>query len=244
MTGTRTDAFSPDAGPALRGVVGRAIDTHRGGWRAIAVAAVVALVPAAVLQGLVGDQAIEEASHPLLVAVLAAAALGGGILGYFFLSGVIAQIAVARRRGEGAPALMQIARALPWRSLLVVDLIVSLGTAVGLELLIVPGVIFGARFGLAAILVETRHLRPRAALMRSLEITRGRLWSVVVVMIVPLLGVSALAYLIEVAAGAVIPGDGALELGLGALIAALAIKPFSTVVLVELAIELDGVRSR
>ncbi len=161
-------------------------------------------------------------------------------MGYFFLSGVIAQIAVARRRGGEPPTLREVARDFPWRNLLiVVDLIVSSGTAIGLQLLVVPGLVFATWFGLAAVLVETRHLGPRAALERSRELVRGRFWIVFTLLAGTLALVTGLAYPLETVVGAILPWASQVEYAIAALIAGVIVKPFSAVVTVELAIELD-----
>ena len=110
----------------------------------------------------------------VLFAVLTVEAVAAGVLGYFFLSGVVAQIAIARRRGRRRPGFREIAGTLPWLNLIVVDLIVSAGTAIGLQLLVIPGLVFATWYGLAAVLVETRDLTPRPALTRSRVRTCGK----------------------------------------------------------------------
>ena len=228
-----------DFTPSLAGIVRRAAATHRGHWGTIAAAAIISLTPGALLQGLAAWMATRESTGVAALVVVIVAGAGAGMLGYFFLNGVIAQIAVARRRGQERPGLAGIARELPWRNLIVVDLIVSAGTAIGLELLILPGLVFGTRFSLATVLVETRSLEPRAALARSRELTRGCFLRVLVLLVVPLAGVSALAYVLDGAIAGVFPWGEYVERGIAALIAAAVLKPFTSVLTVELAIELD-----
>lgn len=203
------------------------------------VAATVALLPGAVLQGLIEREAVSHTSSPVLFAMLALAGAAAGMLGYFFLSGVIAQIALARRCGETHPGFVAIARSLPWRNLIVVDLVISAGTAVGLELLVVPGLVFATWFGLAPVLVETRRLGARAALERSRELTRGCFWRVFILLAAPLILVTGLSYPLQDLVEALLSLSEGLEWGLAALIAGTIVKPFTSVVTVELAIELD-----
>jgi hypothetical protein len=200
---------------------------------------VIALAPAAVLQALLEREAASLSDRPVLLVVLTVEAVAAGALGYFFLSGVVAQIATARRRGGDAPGLREVARTLPWRNLLVVDLIVSAGTAIGLQILVVPGLVFATWFGLAAVLVETRHLGPRAALERSRRIVRGHFWLVFTVLAATLALVPGLAYPLEALVAAILPWASQVEWAIAALLAGVIVKPFSAVVTVELAIELD-----
>ena len=118
--------------------------------------AIVALTPAAIAQGALESAAAD--ADGLRAALLWGLAAAAGLIGYYVLCAVIAQIALAQRRGVERPAVGAIARTLPWATLVAVDLVVSIGTAVGLELLVVPGIVFGTWFSLAPTLVETHHL--------------------------------------------------------------------------------------
>ena len=234
------------SGPATRpaslklpAIVRRAFETERGAWGTIAAAAAVVLIPGAVLQGLVENEAVDQTSSPVLFAVLALAGGASGILGYFFLNGVIAQVALARRSGSAHPSFGTIARGLPWGHLIVADLLLTLGTAIGLVLLIFPGVVFVTRFGLAPVLIETHHLEVRPAFERSREITRGRFRLVLACFLVPLVLVAAGSYPIHLLIDAILPLPEAVEWSLAALLVGIAVKPFASVVTVELAIELD-----
>ena len=224
-------------------VIRRALATHRGHWGSIAAAAGVALVPAALLQGLIVREAVTRSDEPLLFGALVVGGAAAGMLGYFFLGGVIAHIAVARRRGEPVPGFGQIARELPWRNLVVVDLVVSVGTAVGLELLVVPGLVIGTWFAFASVLVETRQLGPREALAGSRELTRGCFWQVLSLILVPLVLTTGVSYSLQDGLEALLSWHPTLEWGLAALLAGAIVKPFASVVTVELALELDDVRS-
>jgi hypothetical protein len=81
-------------------------------------------------------------------------------------------------------------------------LLVCLGVALGMLLLIVPGVLFALRYGFASLLTVDRGLEPLAALRESARITRD--------LKLPLLGFAALAMLLNMA--------GALALGMGAVV--------------------------
>ena len=120
------------------------------------------------------------------------------------------------------------------------DLLVSAGTAIGLELLIVPGVVFGTWFALAPVLVETHHLHARSALERSRDLVRGHFVSVMCVLMLVLFGTVAVSEALHWISAAVTPGPGAVEYAAAALVAGAFVKPFAAVVTVELALELDA----
>ena len=100
--------------------------------------------------------------------------------GDVFYAGV-AMARVSESIEGGAPAdLGTLARELPYGRLIAVDLLFSLGLALGLVLLIVPGVVFFIRYVMAAPVLETEHLRVRQAFRRSRELARGNSFSVLV----------------------------------------------------------------
>lgn len=236
-------AARPSSGSLLlAGTIRRSIATHRHAWGEVAVAALVALVPAALAQGALQSAAGGAPEASLRFYSLSLAAAAAGLLGYYLLNGIVAQLVVAQRRGDAHPGLLAIVRELPWGTLVVVDLVVSAGTAIGLELLVVPGVVFGTWFGLAPTLVETHHLAARPALSRSRELVGGDFWPVTAVLVIALFGTSAISLAIEEVAQGVVPGPQAVELAILALFAAVLVKPFAAVVTVELALELDAAK--
>jgi hypothetical protein len=233
-----TGPVAPADSPLLSETIHRAWVDLRHGWRPIGVASLIALLPAAVAQGALESLAAELDDQTLVLLVLSAAAAGAGLLGYYFLSGVVAQIVLARRAGDAYPGLAEIARSLPWARLLAVDLIVTAGTMIGLELLVVPGVVLATWFALAPALVETRHAEPLAALRRSRELVRGRFWRVLALVVWPI----AVVYAGSAIIGALIDpsvAPGTLAYGIVSLLFGLAVKPFTAVVTVELALALD-----
>lgn len=231
-------------GPAerlsLRGLFAKALETHRDEWGEIAVAALVAIVPAAAAQGVLRALAERAGDDAVVVQVaLTAASVGVGALAYFFVCGVVAQIALERRGLGHRPSLREVGRTLPYGSLLAVDAMVSIGTAIGLVLLIVPGAVFGTWFALAPALIETRHLRAIEAMRRSRELVRRAFWHTLALLLIALGVVALLALALNLLVAELIDARAEVEHAIAALIAGISIKPFAAVVTVELAIELD-----
>lgn len=126
----------------------------------------------------------------LIAAVLAQAATT--LLGEVFYAGAVG---LTMREGEDSPppSLRYVVRRLSYGRLIAVDILLSIGVAVGLVLLVVPGIVFFGWFALAGPIVELEERGVRAAFARSRQLVRGSLWTVLVVLIPITLASEALA---------------------------------------------------
>ena len=228
----------------LRRVIPRGLATYRDNWGPIVGVSALVLVPAAAVQGIVIGLADDELdSGWLAVGFLAATAVAVAGLGYFFLKGVITQIVVSHRHDRQRPSLAEIARSLPYATLIAVDLILATGVTVGLDLLVVPGLVFGTWFALAPILVETEHVGVRAAFRRSRELVRGNFWEVLAVLFLTLALVGALHWPLEELVGELAGGlSEEVRTGIAYLLAGILVKPVGAVITIELTLELVAAR--
>jgi hypothetical protein len=94
-------------------------------------------------------------------------------LGEVFYAGVVMSAVSESMEGHRRPPVKRLLRTLPYGGLIVVDILFSLGLAFGLVLLVVPGLVFFARYVLAAPLLELEQSGVRAAFRRSRELARG-----------------------------------------------------------------------
>lgn len=199
------------------------------------------LIPTAVLATL-ADQVLEGAlgNGHIAFTILAVAAVAIAGLGYYFLKGVLAHLVVSRRKGEAPSGLVELAPGLPYATMIACDLMLSGGVAIGIELLIVPGLLFGTYFGLAPVVVEVERRGPVDAMRRSRELVRGNFWIVALVLFMTLAGVALLSLPLELAAGAIFPGGAGdpLEEGIGLLAAGILVKPIGAVTSIELTLDL------
>ena len=140
--------------------------------------------------GLLDAIAINVETGPLSPSngLLTAAAAGAvvlltltGLIGEVFYSGAVA-ISLTHASHGRAPSLREIARRLNYRSLIAVDLLYGAVVVVGLILLLVPGVAAFAWLGLAAPVVEIEGRGVRGAFRRSVDLVRGRFWTVLLVL--------------------------------------------------------------
>lgn len=199
------------------------------------------LVPTAALAAL-ADQVLEGAvgNGNVAISILAVAAVAIAGLGYYFLKGVLAHIVVSRREGEAPPGLASIAPRLPYATMIACDLMLSAGFAIGIELLVVPGLLFGTYYGLAPVVVEVERRGPIASMRRSRELVRGNFWAVAAILAFTLGAVALLSLPLKALAAAIFPGGygDPFEEGLGLLLAGILVKPIGAVASIELTLDL------
>ncbi len=119
----------------------------------------------------------------ILGVVLAVMALAvTGLLGEVFYTGAVA-ISLTHSRDGRPPSLDEIARMVKYRRLIAIDLLYGVVVAVGLVLLVAPGVAAFVWLALAAPVVEIEGRGVRAAFARSVQLIRGRFWAVFAVLV-------------------------------------------------------------
>jgi hypothetical protein len=116
----------------------------------------------------------------VLIAVMALAITG--LLGEVFYTGAVA-ISLTHPRGGRPPSLREIAGMIDYRRLIAIDLVYGVAVALGLVLLVVPGIAAFVWLALAAPVVEIEHRGVRAAFARSVQLIRGRFWVVFAVLV-------------------------------------------------------------
>lgn len=161
---------------------------RRGGY--LLLLGVAVFVPLGLLDGVadrIQEIRIEDFSgftdlgtYALLAAIVVQAVTS--LLGEIFYSGAVA-IALARGEEAEPPALLAVARHLSYGRLILVDLMVAAGTAIGLLALIVPGLVFLTWFSLAGPIIELEGTAVRGALKRSRQLVRGNFWAVFAVVL-------------------------------------------------------------
>ena len=153
-----------------------------------------------------------------------------------FYAGVVAALIVEKRTGIRR-RLGDVARELPYLRLLAVDLLYSVGVALFLLLLIVPGILFFTYYALTAPIVEIEDRRIRAAFRRSRELVRGHFWTVLAILLPVSVAIELITEADQAAVNALL-GDSLLSDWLGTSIVNVALTPIYAVAAVVLTIEL------
>ncbi len=126
------------------------------------------------------DSGIQIAGAALALLLLATT----GLLGEIFYTGAVAIALTHPRDSDGRPlSLRQVARAIDYRALIIVDLIFGVLVAIGFVAFVVPGILVFVYLGLAAPVVEIEHRGVRAAIARSYRLVRGHFWLVLAVLV-------------------------------------------------------------
>ena len=111
------------------------------------------------------------------LALLIVAQVSIPLLGAVFYSGIVAA-GVERRRSGRRHRLADVARYLPYRSLILADIGLFVLMAAGFLALVIPGLIVLTWFALIAPVIEMEGLGPRAAFRRSRDLVRPHFWRV------------------------------------------------------------------
>ena len=148
--------------------------------------AVVVFVPLGLIDAITVNTEVGSLSlsNGLLLAAAVAAVVAltiTGLIGEVFYSGAVA-ISLTQAEHGRAPSLREISRRLNYRRLIAVDLLYGLIVAVGLILLLAPGVAAFAWLGLAGPVVEIEGRSVRGAFRRSWDLVRGQFWTVLLVL--------------------------------------------------------------
>jgi hypothetical protein len=149
-------------------------------WRLI-LSAIVVFAPLAV-----ADAALDEidSDHELLRLLLQLGTSALELVGAVFYAGLVTAAVLAWRSGQEHATPLQVARHLPWKTITALDLVLPLMIAVGIILLIVPGILIAVYYSLSPAFAEIDHTGFRESMRRSRQAVRGSFWQVLVVFLV------------------------------------------------------------
>jgi predicted secreted protein len=114
------------------------------------------------------------------------------VLGSVFLSGFLCRIVGSAEHGLEHPSVREVAKSLPWRRLILADLLVVVLVVLGLIALVIPGLIAVTLFAIVGPVIEIEDKSVRAALRRSAHLVRPKFWWVVLLATLPLAALSEL----------------------------------------------------
>lgn len=226
----------------VRSVVASVVRVFRVSWRALLVLGLALFVPLGLLTTIAPGEGIEieRFDDPAAIATVAVGIVQVilPLLGTVLFAGLVAA-AVERERGHEVRSLGEIVRSLPYGRLAAADVLLVVAIAIGLLLLIVPGVIALVWFCLIAPVIEHEDTTVRRAFGRSRELVRGHLRQVAVLVWPAVILQSLLDALIEALSFGLL-GDGFGAEWLGAVLANLIADPVFALIVVTLYIELRG----
>jgi hypothetical protein len=155
---------------------------YRDWWAGILLLAVVVFVPLGLIDAAAAQVNVDALNVDSAVKVFALMAAAGavtttGLLGEVFYAGAVS-ISLTHPDGDHPPRLSHIARRINYWRLIVLDVVYVVVVAIGLLLLVLPGVAAFVFFGLSGPAVEIEERTVRGALARSFRLVRADFWLV------------------------------------------------------------------
>jgi hypothetical protein len=169
----------------LKAVARDVASAYRAHWFFLIAAAIVVLLPQSLADGLLGSLNVEGIHSAEDVALLVAAPLTiiVNLFGQAFYAGLAAAAVIEWRANRPLPGLAALLRSVPVGRLVLLDVVLTLGTAIGLVLLVIPGLIFMAFFSISPALVKFEHHGVWGSMRRSRELVRGNFWRVMAIVV-------------------------------------------------------------
>jgi hypothetical protein len=163
---------------SIRAVARDVASSYRAHWFFLIVMAIVVLLPQALADSFLDHLNVEGIHSARDVATLAAVPLTVvvNLFGQAFYAGLAAAVVIEWRANRPLPGFVPMLRTLPLGRLVLLDMVITLGTAIGLALLVIPGLLFMAYFSLSPALVKFEHRGVWASMRRSRELVRGNFW--------------------------------------------------------------------
>jgi hypothetical protein len=170
---------------SLREIAGEMWAVYRRHWRFLVPAAIVVLLPQSIADALLEDMHVEHLRSIGDFATLGASLLTAAVnlFGQAVYAGLAAAAVIDWRAGQPLPPLSGLLRALPLKRLIVLDIVITVLTAIGFVVLIIPGLIVLTYIGISPAVLKIEHLGVQQALSRSIELVRGRARQVFVIVI-------------------------------------------------------------
>jgi len=160
-----------------REVVREMWTVYRRHWGFLVVAAVVVLLPQTIADAfLEGGFNLDHVRSLADVGTLGLALLTAAVnlMGQAVYAGLTAAAVVDWRAGQPLPPLSRLLRSMPIGRLVMLDIVVTVGAAIGFILLIAPALIFLTYVATSAPLMKLEHLRVQESISRSIALVRGQ----------------------------------------------------------------------
>jgi hypothetical protein len=170
---------------SLRGVAHDVVASYRSHWLFLILSAVLVLLPQALADGFLDHLNVEGVHSARDAAIVAAVPLtvAVNLFGQAFYAGLTAAAVVEWRAHHPLPRVLPLLRTMPLRRLVLLDLVLTLGTALGFLLLLIPGLIWLAYFSIAPAIVKFEHAGVWESMRRSRHLVRGNFWRVFVAVV-------------------------------------------------------------
>lgn len=167
-------------------------------WRVLIPLALVVLIPQGAANFLELDIDLEhghmDVGRGLLAIATGMAIVSTNLAGEALYAALITALVVSWSHGVERPPVRQALRDLPLLRLIAADLLIVLGTAVGLALLVVPGVVFAVYTISTTVVIELEDAPLRRGFERSVYLVRGSFVRALLIGLLVILGTELFTY--------------------------------------------------
>jgi hypothetical protein len=170
---------------AIRGsqVVSGAVHAGRVHWKRVVAAAVIVFGTSALIEAVIDAWAVDRAAAVAIPIGVSAFAID--LFGEVFFAGLLERMVGQARYGAPETGILSVLRTLPYRRLIVADVIVTILSIAGLFLLVVPGLVIFTLLCLAGPIINIEGTSALRALRRSAQLVRGRFGLTFILVTVP-----------------------------------------------------------
>jgi hypothetical protein len=175
-----------DQGDRLRviGVLSAAAKAgRRDWWQILAVAIPVSLISAGL--EIVLEHYLDRSDAKLSISATLAVT-GVSILGTVLVSGFVCGLVGAAEHGRERRTFADTVRSLPWKRLVIADILVTVIVIIGLLLIVLPGLAALTLLAVVGPVIEIEDRQVLSAFRRSVHLVRQRVWLVILLGTVPL----------------------------------------------------------
>jgi len=167
------------------GTLAEALRLYRRHWTLLVPLGLAVLLPQAILDARLGGIEIDrlESFGDFLKLLAVPFTVVLSLAGEALLAGMITALVLQWRLGHRLPGLLTFIAALAWVRLIAADLLLAIGGAVGVLLLVVPGLLFFAYFSITPAVIEIEDRGIGDAFRRSASLVRGQVWRVFVLVV-------------------------------------------------------------
>jgi hypothetical protein len=156
---------------------------HRFG-RVVVAAAIVFGITAVI--GAAVEDLLNQSQENFVVYVFALAGTTMSQVGITFYAGLLDKVVGEYELGEEPEPIRYVLRHLPYGSLIVADILITVVTAVGMVFLIVPGIVAFTLFAITGPVVNIEQRGAISAMKRSAQLVRTHFWLVLFMVSLPL----------------------------------------------------------
>ncbi len=156
---------------------------HRFGRVVIAAALVFGVT--AVIGAAINDF-VNRSDENFVVYVIALAGTAMSQVGITFYAGLLDKVVGEFELGEPPEPVLHVLRTLPYGSLIVADILITIATALGMVVFVIPGLIAFTLFAITGPVINIEHVGALRGMRRSAGLVRPHFWLVFLLVSLPI----------------------------------------------------------